>query len=131
MAEGSPPTHRPPRNADHLANERTFLAWIRTSIAMMGLGFVVARFGVWLRELAARLNEPASARHGGLSLPMGIGMISIGAVLALLAGWRYRQVRRAIDRDEPAADAGAIILVTVLTLITAIALSIYMVLASR
>jgi putative membrane protein len=37
-----------------LANERTFLAWLRTSIAVMSLGFVVARFGLWLRELALR-----------------------------------------------------------------------------
>jgi uncharacterized membrane protein YidH (DUF202 family) len=41
---------------EYLANERTFLAWIRTSIAVISLGFVSAKFGVWLRELAIRLG---------------------------------------------------------------------------
>ena len=40
--------------ADHLANERTFLAWIRTSLAVIGLGFAVAKFGTWLRELSGQ-----------------------------------------------------------------------------
>ena len=39
-----------------LANERTFLAWVRTSIAVMGLGFVVARFGLWIQELVPRTS---------------------------------------------------------------------------
>ena len=42
------------RVSDYLANERTFLAWIRTSIAVMSLGFVVAKFSLWLRLLGAR-----------------------------------------------------------------------------
>ena len=41
------------RAREHLANERTLLAWIRTAIALMGLGFVVARFGLFLREISA------------------------------------------------------------------------------
>jgi len=39
-----------------LANERTFLAWVRTSIAVMSLGFVIARFNLWIREVAIRVN---------------------------------------------------------------------------
>ena len=77
-----------PHTSDHLANERTFLAWIRTSISMIGLGFVVAKFGVWLRELAARLDDPIRARHTGLSLPMGVGMMAAGGVFAIVAAWR-------------------------------------------
>ncbi|HQT34040.1 MAG: YidH family protein [Thiobacillus sp.] len=44
------------RATEYLANERTFLAWIRTSIAIISLGFVVAKFSLWLRELAAQLH---------------------------------------------------------------------------
>src|SRR5215469_5482224 len=54
-----------------LANERTFLAWLRTSIAVMSLGFVIARFGLWLRELAVQINPHVVLRHTGLSLPLG------------------------------------------------------------
>ena len=59
-----------------LANERTFLAWLRTSIAVMSLGFVVARFGLWLRELALQINPQMALRHTGLSLPLGEIMIA-------------------------------------------------------
>jgi putative membrane protein len=41
---------------EYLANERTYLAWIRTSISIMSLGFVVAKFSVWMRELVVRLD---------------------------------------------------------------------------
>ena len=114
------------RTSDHLANERTFLAWIRTSIAVIGLGFVVAKFSVWLRELGARLNEPVRAHHTGLSLPLGIGMMACGGLLAVLAAWRYRRVRRAIDRGEPAAGGHTMTVVAVMILTITAALVTYM-----
>lgn len=103
--QASPPTSsefpsgKPnPHTSDHLANERTFLAWLRTSIAVLGLGFVVAKFSVWLRELSARLDEPVQASHTRLSLPLGVSMMAVGGLLAVVAAWRYRRVRIAIDR---------------------------------
>ncbi|HSU69089.1 MAG TPA: DUF202 domain-containing protein, partial [Tepidisphaeraceae bacterium] len=64
-----------PRTSDHLANERTFLAWTRTSIAVLGLGFVVAKFSVWLRQLSGRFDDPRPVHHSGLSLPLGIALM--------------------------------------------------------
>jgi putative membrane protein len=58
---------------ERLAVERTFLAWVRTSIAIISLGFVVAKFSVWLRELAARLDPQAQIHSMGMSLPIGGG----------------------------------------------------------
>src|SRR6266536_2625555 len=53
-----------------LANERTFLAWVRTSIAVMSLGFVIARFSLWMREVATRVNpQDANPRIGPFSAP--------------------------------------------------------------
>src|SRR5471030_843463 len=53
----------------YMAAERTFLAWLRTGIACMGFGFVVARFGLFLHEMAA-VNSMAAAQPGhGFSLP--------------------------------------------------------------
>src|SRR5215472_11763519 len=72
------------RGSEHLAAERTFLAWIRTSIAVISLGFVVSKFGVWLRELSDRLNPGTNIHRTSASLPIGIGMMAIGGVLALL-----------------------------------------------
>jgi putative membrane protein len=48
---------------DYLAEERTFLAWIRTSLTLMGFGFVVARFGLFLQALQIRRGDPAAQDH--------------------------------------------------------------------
>ena len=112
-----------------LANERTFLAWLRTSIAVMSLGFVVARFGLWLRELAMQINPHVPMQHTGLSLPLGEVMIGFGALLTLLAAWRYHVVNRAIERGEIKSDPRMVSLVTVVVVLSAIVLIVYMMLS--
>ena len=79
-----------------MAAERTFLAWLRTGIALMGFGFVVARFGLFLRELAAN-NEPTQLPHAGFSLPVGILLIVLGILVNVIAAIRHRSCVRAID----------------------------------
>lgn len=83
----------------YMAAERTFLAWIRTGIALMGFGFVVARFGLFLREstLAGTLQQSAST---GFSLPIGIGLIGFGIVVNLVSVVRHRRYIAAIDRND-------------------------------
>jgi putative membrane protein len=61
-----------------LAAERTLLAWVRTGLAMMGFGFVVARFGLFLRELSG-LGRDANDRHAGLSLWVGTTLVLLGS----------------------------------------------------
>ena len=112
-----------------LANERTFLAWLRTSIAVMSLGFVIARFGLWLRELALQINPHVSLHGTELSLPLGEVMIGFGALLTLLAAWRYHVVNRAIKRGEIESDPRMVSLITIATVLSAIALIIYMTLS--
>lgn len=123
LAPGKPNPH----TSDHLANERTFLAWVRTSIAVLGLGFVVAKFSVWLRELSARLNEPVQASHTRLSLPLGVVMMALGGLLAVIAAWRYRRVRAAIERGEPAAGGHTVALVAVMVVAITAVLIAYMI----
>ena len=130
-SSASHPSDKPnPHTSDHLANERTFLAWVRTSISVLGLGFVVAKFSVWLRELSARLGGPASGGHSGLSLPLGVGMMAIGALLAVLAAWRFRRVRDAITRGKADTGDHTVTIVAMLVLAMAAALIAYM-LATR
>lgn len=112
-----------------LANERTFLAWLRTSIAVMSLGFVVARFGLWLRELAMKINPHAQVHRTGLSLPLGEVMIGFGALLTLLAAWRYHVVNRAIERGQIESDPRMVSLVTIVVVLSSIVLIIYMTLS--
>jgi len=102
------------RATEYLANERTFLAWIRTSVAVVSLGFVIARFSVWLRELAVHQEPQVQAHRAGISLPIGVAMMTLGGLLAVLAAWRYHVVNRDIERGNVSADRGLVILVTVM-----------------
>jgi putative membrane protein len=111
---------------EHLANERTFLAWVRTSIAIVSLGFVVAKFGIWLRELGARLS-PATPLHGaGLSGPIGIAMIAVGGLLALAAAWRFHVVNRQIDQGRVRVDRGMVWTVAVVMAAVAAVMVVYL-----
>jgi putative membrane protein len=83
-----------PRN--YFAAERTFLAWLRTGLALMGFGFVVARFGLFLRELAIRQPQAAPVRlqPTGPSLWLGTGLVALGVMVNVTAALRHvRQVR--------------------------------------
>ena len=101
------------RATEYLANERTFLAWIRTSVAVVSLGFVLARFSVWFREFAVQRGPQVALHRGGISLPIGVGMMTVGGLLSVLAAWRYHVVNRDIERGTVRADRGLVLLVTV------------------
>ncbi|MFZ1917808.1 MAG: DUF202 domain-containing protein [Terriglobales bacterium] len=92
----------PNRARDHLANERTFLAWVRTGIATIIFGFAIGRFSIALREFL-QLQGHASSTTG---ITAWFGVISIvGGVLLILAGLaRYRKTRAQLDTNsfEPA-----------------------------
>ena len=90
----------------YMAAERTFLAWIRTGIAFMGFGFVVARFGLFLREMAHGNNMVVPQHDSGLSLPVGIALIVAGIMVNLFAAIRHRRYTKALDRGELKQDYG-------------------------
>jgi putative membrane protein len=105
---------------EYLANERTFLAWIRTSIAVITLGFVIAKFGVWLREIATRLASQRPIRSTGMSQPMGVAMMALGGSLAVLAAWHYHLVNLAIEHGEVRANRSLIVIVTIAVALLAV-----------
>jgi putative membrane protein len=85
--------------ADYLAAERTLLAWIRTGLALMGFGFVVARFGLFLQQLAA-LQHNTSQTTYGLSLWFGTALIAAGVVVNIASALRHIRLVRELDRGE-------------------------------
>lgn len=85
--------------SDFLAAERTLLAWIRTGLALMGFGFVVARFGLFLQELQLVQRAP-SAQSYGLSLWFGTALIAAGVAVNLLSAWRHARMVRSMNRSQ-------------------------------
>jgi putative membrane protein len=116
---------------EHLANERTFLAWVRTSIATISLGFVIARFSFWLREIAIATGQKVQFPHTGLSLPIGLGMVAFGALMMLMAILRYFDIRRAIELGAAHPRPVMIVITSGVVVLLAIVLIIYLLTASQ
>ncbi|HEY9848871.1 MAG TPA: DUF202 domain-containing protein [Leptolyngbyaceae cyanobacterium] len=89
------------RQREHQANERTFLAWLRTSIALIGFGFAIARFGLFLRELESALRQQNTASPSFInSQNLGLSLVLAGILIIALSVWRYNQVFRQIETSN-------------------------------
>ena len=84
----------------YFAAERTLLAWVRTGLALMGFGFVVARFGLFLREIAGSHAEP-SPRESEVSLWIGAALVIVGMAVSLFAAATHWHTVRRLDRNQP------------------------------
>jgi len=76
------------------AAERTLLAWQRSAIALMGFGFVVERFGLFLQVVA---HQPVTGSQRGFSLGLGVLLLLLGAAVALISARQFRQVAKDLD----------------------------------
>jgi putative membrane protein len=89
------------RQREHQANERTFLAWLRTAIALIGFGLAIARFGLFLRELqTAVIEESLAARSLFSYQTLGIALVITGLMVIILSVWRYNQVFWQIEQAK-------------------------------
>jgi putative membrane protein len=84
---------------DYLAEERTFLAWIRTGISLMGFGFVVARFGIF-GDLPYIPQQLAAVPPRELSIWFGAALIAIGAIVNLFSARRFMRLAGELNRDR-------------------------------
>jgi uncharacterized protein (DUF302 family)/uncharacterized membrane protein YidH (DUF202 family) len=85
--------------SDYLAAERTLLAWIRTGLALMGFGFVVARFGLLLQQLRLIDHAPPTSSYR-VSLWFGTTLIAVGVAVNLSSAWRHVRLVRELDQGE-------------------------------
>ena len=80
---------------EHQANERTFLAWLRTSVAIIAFGFVIERFSLFVKYLAPATEVNAANPRTGI---VGAGLIWLGTILIPVSLWRFLLEERHIDR---------------------------------
>jgi len=93
---------------DHLANERTFLAWIRTAIAVMTLGVAINRFALFLVEMHQVVPEVRNLANRHVE-KLGIGLVMLGIVLLVGSTWHYLHVGRTIDAETYRPSAGIMV----------------------
>ena len=116
---------KPDRTSDHLANERTFLAWVRTGVALVVFGFAIGRFAVAIRqfmELQGRTSGTA-----GLSVWFGTLAITGGVALTVAGLFRYRRARTQIESGNFQPAGFVMDLVGILTALFGLALAGYLV----
>lgn len=85
----------------YFSAERTLLAWLRTGLAVIGLGFVVARFGLFLRVLTG--EHPAAAWHSG-STAIGVTLVVLGSLSIGVAAWKHVHFCRTLSATERPAS---------------------------
>ena len=117
------------RARDHLANERTFLAWVRTGAAIVVFGFAIGRFSIALRQLTALQGH--AIHRGGLSVWMGATSIVLGIVLVVAGLARYRKTRARLDAGTFEPAGFVLDLVTILTVLFGLALAAYLIYIER
>lgn len=115
----------PNRARDHLANERTFLAWVRTGAAIVVFGFAIGRFSIALRQLTALEGHPL--HRSGISVWMGAASIVLGVLLVLAGLVRYRKTRVRLDQGTFEPAGFVLDLVTILTVLFGLALAGYLI----
>ncbi len=115
----------------HMANERTFLAWVRTSIGLMAFGFVVERFALFIKQMSYVLGKSnitiALPPSHGYSAIAGIFLVGLGALMSVLAFIRYKKVERQINEDTYQTSSLLNILLTSSVLAVGIFLVIYLI----
>ena len=109
----------------YFAAERTMLAWVRTGLAMMGFGFVVARFGLFLREITEMRHEPM---RGGGSLWAGTALVLLGVVVNVYAAWSHKRfIARFHQGDSAVHETSFGIVVASVLALVGIAMAAYLV----
>ena len=115
--------------SDHAANERTFLAWVRTGIAIMAFGFLVERFDIFLKIAASsRGQRPHAIIHQPFGNIAGLCLIMAGAALIFLSALRFKRNAKALDSSEVQPSPGIRLDITLSTMLVVlgIALVIYL-----
>ena len=110
------------RQREHQANERTFLAWLRTSIALIGFGFAIARFSLFLRQLQTAVTQQQQLGRNAIfnSENLGVVLVIVGIIVIALAALRYNQVFWQIERGDYRPNRVMVWIITIVVIILGI-----------
>src|SRR4030042_1423106 len=113
------------KSKEHLANERTFLAWVRTSIALMGFGFVIVKFILFMKQISLLLETKGiSAKE--YSALVGVIMVALGVIITILAFLQYKQNEKQLIKNSYEPSSTLSLLITLIMLIGGIFIILYL-----
>jgi len=111
--------------SDHAANERTFLAWVRTAIAVMAFGFLIERFDLIVAAMAPRLKpESLNTPNSGFANAAGFAFILLGVAMIGVAAIRFFRIAKEIERDEAVRSSGSLFDLVLASLLSLLGLSL-------
>ncbi len=116
--------------ADHMANERTFLAWIRTSIGITAFGFVVEKFALFMKQIAyffAKETVPTPAAGQGYAPVFGILLVGFGILIGFFSFIKYRNIEKQIENDSYQSSSMLATMLAFTVIATGIFLVIYLI----
>lgn len=113
--------------SDHLANERTFLAWIRTSIGIMAFGFVVVKFSLFVKQISLILGKENIIHSKGYSGIVGIVLVAVGTVTAVLSYIRYRHSEKQLNKGYYKHSSVLLTTLTAFIFLVSVFLIVYLV----
>jgi len=115
---------------EHMANERTFLSWIRTGIGIMVFGFVIVKFSLFVNQLPADFFQDANIPKNGLTIFIGIALVVTGALTILLSYWKYKQTHKLLQQGQYIYSTLLLTVLTVIIFLMSIIISAYLIIAS-
>ena len=116
-----------PNISNHLANERTFLAWIRTSVGLMAFGFVVVKFSLFVRQVSALLGKENLIQNRGYSGIVGIILVAVGMITSVLSYARYRKTKKQISEGNYNHSTILLTVITAFIFFLSVLLIVYLV----
>ncbi len=112
---------------DHAANERTFLAWVRTAIAVMAFGFLIVRFDIFLAMMASSAQSHPFVLHGQkFANEVGLAFILLGFAMVAVATIRFFRIAKDIDKDEAVPSSGSLFDLGLASLLLLLGLSLFL-----
>jgi putative membrane protein len=109
-----------------LASERTFLAWIRTSIAVLSFGFAIIKFDVWTQQMLQGSGIAPTSTH--IASSIGAIMVVLGGLMSAVGAFHYRRTNRQIVEGKVQADNWLVLSISASVVALSIAVIIYLVL---
>jgi putative membrane protein len=111
-----------PQITNHLANERTFLAWLRTSIALISFGVVIVRL-----SYLSPANAKPEPTNGGLNIAhIGLMFACVGLLMVAFALFNFFTTRRALESEKYVPRAASVVLFSMTVLLLGIAVVVYL-----